>query len=49
MERNSLDLNLSKEQLETFCSSILLSDIIDYVNSHQEEYNEFLRNEQKKV
>lgn len=38
-------MKLSKEQIKTISSSILISDIISYVDNHREEYEEFLKNE----
>ena len=42
-------MNLSKEQLDFFCKSILLSDIEDYIKSHQKEYEEFEKKEKMKI
>lgn len=41
-------MELSKEQLKTIASNILVSDIIDYINNHRSEYEEFLREEELK-
>lgn len=41
-------MELSKEQLKTIASNILVSDIIDYVNNHRSEYEEFLKEEELK-
>lgn len=43
------NMNLSDEQLNFFCSSILLSDIAEYIKSHQKEYEEFEKNEKNKL
>ncbi len=36
-------MELSSEQVQTISSSILISDIKAYVNSHKKEYEQFLR------
>lgn len=41
-------MELSKEQLKTIASNILVSDIIDYINNHRSEYEEFLKEEELK-
>ena len=41
-------MNLSDEQINFFCKGILLSDIADYIKSHQKEYEEFEKNEMQK-
>lgn len=41
-------MELSKEQLKTIASNILVSDIIDYINNHSSEYEEFLKEEELK-
>lgn len=38
-------MELSKEQLKTIASNILVSDIIDYIESHRSEYEKFLKEE----
>lgn len=40
-------MKLSQEQINTFATSILLSDIKNYISSHQKEFNEFLENKRK--
>lgn len=35
-------MELTEEQLSIITSTVLLSDIKEYINSHQKEYNEFL-------
>ena len=40
-------MELSKEQLKTIASNILVSDIIDYINNHSSEYEEFLKEEEE--
>lgn len=41
-------MNLSTEQINFLSTSILLSDIKTYINSHTQEFNEFLENEKNK-
>lgn len=36
-------MELSQEQIDIISSSILLTDIQKYINSHQKEYEEFLK------
>lgn len=40
-------IDLSKEQIKEFARSILLSDIAEYINTHLEEYNNFVKNQDK--
>lgn len=40
-------MELSERQIEKFSSIILISDVKNYVNSHLEEYQEFLKNKNK--
>ena len=42
-------MELSQEQIKTISSYIPLSEIISYINSHQEEYEEFIKNEKLKT
>ena len=37
-------MDLTSEQLKLFCCSILVSDIKEYINNHQDKYQEFLKN-----
>ena len=39
---------MSDKQIRQFSSSILISDIISYIDSHQKEYEEFLKEEELK-
>lgn len=39
-------MELTEEQINLISSSILLSDIKDYINSHLTEYNEFIKKEE---
>ena len=41
-------MKLSKEQIYTISSSILVADIQAYINDHLLEYEEFLKNENTK-
>jgi len=41
-------MELSQEQIDIFSSYILLSDVEKYINSHEEEYKEFLKNKKNK-
>ena len=36
-------MELSQKQIEIISSSILISDIKSYINSHLEEYQEYLK------
>lgn len=36
---------MSDKQIRQFASSILISDVISYIDSHQKEYEEFLKEE----
>ena len=38
-------MELSKEQINTIASTLLVSDILDYINSHRSEYEKFLEEE----
>lgn len=41
-------MKLSQEQINLISSSILVSDIISYINAHSTEYEEFIKNENNK-
>lgn len=41
-------MELSKEQVKTIASNILVSDIIDYIEKHRVEYEKFLELEENK-
>lgn len=43
-----LEIKLSPQQIKAIANNISFKDIQDYINSHQEEYEQFLREEQKK-
>ena len=36
-------MELSKEQLSVISSTVLISDIIDYIENHKTEYENFLK------
>ena len=36
-------MELTEKQIEIISSSILISDIKSYINSHLEEFNEYLK------
>ena len=38
-------MELTEEQINIICSYIPLTDIQEYINSHQREYEEFLKSE----
>ena len=38
-------MNYSNEQVKTIASDILVKDIIDYIDLHSSEYEEFCRKE----
>lgn len=40
-------MDLTNEQLKLFCCNILVSDIKEYINSHRDKYQEFLKNREK--
>lgn len=42
-------MELSQEQIKTLSSYILPSEIISYINSHKEEYEEFVENEKTRL
>lgn len=36
-------MSLTDEQVKLFSSELLVSDIIDYINTHSKEYEQFLK------
>ena len=38
-------MKLSQEQIKLISSSILVNDIISYINEHFDEYEEFIKNQ----
>lgn len=41
-------MELTKEQINMFCSYISISDIHDYIKNHRKEYEDFLKNNKEK-
>ncbi|MBQ8891284.1 MAG: hypothetical protein IJ068_00255 [Bacilli bacterium] len=39
---------MSDKQISLFSSSILISDVISYIDNHKEEYEQFLKVEMEK-
>ncbi len=39
-------MTLTNEQIKLISSSILVSDVIAYIDEHQKEYEEFMKNEE---
>lgn len=39
---------MNDEQVKLFSSSILISDVISYIDNHKEEYEKFLQEELEK-
>lgn len=45
MRKGAINIvELTEKQIEKFSAIIRISDIKDYINSHLEEYQEFLKN-----
>ncbi len=40
-------MSITDEQIKMLSSSIMISDVIDYINKHQKEYEEFLKQLEK--
>lgn len=38
-------MNLTHEQIHAIATAVPLNDIIEYVNSHNAEYKEYLKND----
>lgn len=36
-------MSITEEQIMLISSSIIISDVIDYINKHQEDYEEFIK------
>lgn len=39
---------MNDKQLKMFCSGILISDVISYIDAHPKEYEQYIKKEQKK-
>ena len=39
---------MNGKQLKMFCSGILISDVISYIDAHPKEYEQYIKKEQKK-
>ena len=42
-----LDIKLSPQQIKQIASCISLKDVQDYINTHQTEYEQYLKTEEK--
>ena len=36
---------MTQEQIDIIAADIVITDVINYINEHQEQYKEFLKNE----
>lgn len=39
---------MNDKLLKKFCSGILISDVISYIDAHPKEYEQYIKKEQKK-
>lgn len=40
-------MELTEEQINIFCSVISVPEILEYINTHKEEYNTFIEKTEK--